>query len=104
MKKLKNPDKYIRQLKKRISRWEEKDNIARETVREIGRELARIEGSRWFGWKKQHKASVGESETLYVTNLHPGDEVIMVGKITEIHQTLDGNSAVMEFGEVRVRK
>ena len=101
MKKLKNPEKYIRQLKKRIVEVEQAHARTWDLFRERAFDVKHLTGEEWFSWAAPKCFSAA---VLSVANLHPGDEVIMVGKITEIHQTLDGNSAVMEFGEVRVRR
>ena len=96
MHKLKNPRKYVERLKTRIAELKE----SHSTVWDLAR---KARGDHWFNWKSPvaHSTSFTTKE---IDGLHPGDEVIMVGKITEIHQTLEGNSAKMEFKEVRVRK
>ena len=96
MKKMKNPRKYVERLKKRVKYLYEMNS-------ELWGRLRKAQGQYWFMWRTPHKVPVHELNAS-VDNLHPGDEVIMVGKITEIHQTLEGNSAVMEFTEVRVRR
>ena len=97
MKKMKNPRKYVERLKKDLAWW-------KKTSSENSEEWMKAIGKYWFFWKPVFHVPVEISKTIPVDGLHPGDEVIMVGKITEIHQTPEGNSAVMEFTEVRVRK
>jgi len=96
MKKLKNPRKYVERLKGQI-KW--LDEVRERLISQRDR----AKGSYWFGWKNPHMVEINHLNPS-IDGLHPGDEIIMVGKITEIHQTLEGNSAKMEFTEVRVRK
>jgi hypothetical protein len=95
--KLKNPLKYIKSLKGKV-KWLEgsRDRLFSESVR--------LRGSHWFRCSPPHSIAFGPSKTLSVDGLKTGQEIIMVGKIMEIHQTLEGNSVQMEFGEFRTRK
>jgi len=97
MKKLKNPRKYVERLKDRI-KW--LDEIRERLISENNHER----GSKWFNWSSPVWQRVGYTKSISVDGIKPGQEIIMIGSVKEIHQTLDGNMAVMEFTEVRLRK
>jgi len=104
MRKLKNPVKYIQRLKSNIA-WLQgvRERVLRENAK-LHNEIDRIAGSLWFKWSNPLLQRVGYTKTITVDGMKVGQNIIMLGKITEIHQTKDGNMAVMEFTEVRTRQ